>query len=207
VAQGRGIDVDAVMGTEARTLAAPEAMKLGFVDGLMPPQDAVQTFLDDIAGTKSAARFVGSRSAAEINPKPGDAATPLSIEEDDMPTPEETAAAEAAKKAQQDAVSKAAKESADRIQAILTSPEAKGREDTARHLAFNTDMSAEAAAAVLKSVPAAASGKSPLAAAMAAVGDPQVFADLPAPGSRNVSINPAAIYAKRAETMAKTAIH
>lgn len=49
-----------------------------------------------------------------------------------------------------------------RAKAILDHAEAKGREDLARHLAFDTDMSADAAAAMLGKAPKANSSQSRL---------------------------------------------
>lgn len=54
-----------------------------------------------------------------------------------------------------DAVAAAISAANQRIQAILGSEEAKGREDQARHFAFNTDLTADAAIAALKVAPAA----------------------------------------------------
>jgi len=57
-----------------------------------------------------------------------------------------------------------------RIVAILDAPEAKGREVTARSLAFGSDISAEKAIEILKTTPQAKSpGRTPLSAAMAGV--------------------------------------
>lgn len=67
----------------------------------------------------------------------------------------------------------------DRIEAILTNPEAEGRRDTAHCLAFKTDLSAEQAAMVLKTSPKAAqpgAHAGPLSTAMAQVPNPKVSA-------------------------------
>lgn len=49
-----------------------------------------------------------------------------------------------------------------RINAIVNAPEAKGRESLAQHLAFNTDLAAADAVAMLKAAPAAAERSSRL---------------------------------------------
>jgi len=54
-----------------------------------------------------------------------------------------------------------------RITAILDAPEAKGREQTARRLALDSDMTAEKAIAILASTPKTQTGPTPLALAMA----------------------------------------
>ena len=69
-----------------------------------------------------------------------------------------------------------------RCAAILNHAEAAGRSDLAAHLAFETDMSADAAGKMLAKAPKAqaaapAAAADPLAAAMAAVGTPGVGAD------------------------------
>jgi len=66
----------------------------------------------------------------------------------------------------------------DRIKAILSSPEAAGREELAQAMAFDGDMTPEAATALLAKSPKAAAPKAdPLAAAMAGEKNPQVGAD------------------------------
>ena len=68
----------------------------------------------------------------------------------------------------------------ERISTILQSEAAAGRQDMAAHLAFSTDMVADAAVALLGKAPALASAKpvgSALSAAMAAVDQPNVGAD------------------------------
>lgn len=67
-----------------------------------------------------------------------------------------------------------------RIKAILDAPEAKGREAMAKHLAFETDQTAEAAIALLKVAPTASEASKPDAAAYAA--ERQAAAPLAAPG-------------------------
>ena len=68
----------------------------------------------------------------------------------------------------------------ERIKAILTHESAEGRKDLAEHLAFSTDMDAEAAAAMLEKAPKAEAKPAvvdPLAAAMAGELNPDVGAD------------------------------
>lgn len=73
-----------------------------------------------------------------------------------------------------------------RVKAIMTNAEADGRGDLASYLAFDTDMSAEQAGAMLSKAPkahapapaaAAAPASNPLAAAMAAAGTPGIAPD------------------------------
>jgi hypothetical protein len=63
-----------------------------------------------------------------------------------------------------------------RIAAILTSAEARGREELARHLAFETDHDPEACRRIMATAPVAApaAAANPLAAAMAGVPNPSI---------------------------------
>lgn len=77
-----------------------------------------------------------------------------------------------------------------RIQGILAHAEAEGRNDLAQEMAFNTDMSAQAAALLLAKSPKAAAPQQPktdpLAAAMANVKNPAVGADTDTSGEDTV---------------------
>lgn len=84
-----------------------------------------------------------------------------------------------------------------RVAAILDHANAKGREATARKLAFTTDMSAEAAAAFLADLPVSAAGTSKLDAALAREAQSQVAPDMGGQPAAKV-IDTAAIYASRA---------
>lgn len=70
-----------------------------------------------------------------------------------------------------------------RIKAILEAPEAKGREAMAKHLAFDTDQTAEAAIELLKVAPEAAAPAAPAADATAYAAERQAAAPLAAPGA------------------------
>lgn len=86
-----------------------------------------------------------------------------------------------------------------RIQGIVGSDEAKGRDALAQHLAFNTTMSVEDAKKALAASPVAGAAN-PLAAAMSTVANPKVGVDAGTSGEpAKVSINTADIYARRAE--------
>lgn len=83
-------------------------------------------------------------------------AAPTSQQETDMAdTTEADGNSAATEKPTADAVTAAVTAANQRIQAILGSEEAKGREDQAHHFAFNTDLTADAAIAALKVAPAA----------------------------------------------------
>ncbi|ACL55632.1 S49 family peptidase [Methylobacterium nodulans] len=147
VARNRSLKETAVRATKALTYAADEAIRTGLADAVGALDDAVAAF------------------AAELTP---------TAEDPSMITPEAHEAAVAAARADGEAAGRTAGEAVGataakvRIKAILGSDEAKGRQDLAEHLAFDTDMAAEAAVAVLakapKMAPAAAEGADFLAA-------------------------------------------
>jgi signal peptide peptidase SppA len=137
--------------TEAQTYRADDAMKAGLIDAIATPQVAVQAFLVELSGSKS-------------QPKKG--ATAMSTKENE---PGSTDQAQIDKAAADARTSERA-----RVQGIQSCDEAKGREQMAAHLAFNTSMSVEDAKAMLAVAPKAAAAPAP-APAPAAQGNP--FAD------------------------------
>lgn len=86
-----------------------------------------------------------------------------------------------------------------RVQTILNAEEAKGRGNLAHHLALETDMTAEAAVALLGKSAVEGSGASPLSSAMAAQGTPGINNPEPPEGDEveAVRINSASIYDAR----------
>lgn len=123
VARNRGLDEAAVRATEALTYSAREAVDIGLADEIAPLVDALAAFADRLATTTQ-----GTTMTTET------------------PTPAATTDPATAAPASDASVK-------DRIKAIVRSDEAKGREDLANHLAFETDMPAEAAVAALKAAP------------------------------------------------------
>jgi signal peptide peptidase SppA len=142
VADNRGLDLKAVLDTEARSYRAEEALSLGLIDAIESPSVAVQAFLDELSGSTPSKRKDQPMS---------EKSTPGS---DDQALATANAAAEArtAERA--------------RISGIQSCEEAKGRETLANHLALNTDMSVDAAKAILAASPTAAA--TPAAATPAA---------------------------------------
>lgn len=160
VATNRGLDLKAVLDTEARSYRAEEALSLGLIDAIESPSVAVQAFLDGLSGSTSPKRKDQPMS---------EKSTPGS---DDQAQAHATAAAEArtAERA--------------RISGIQTCEEAKGRESLASHLALNTELSVDAAKAILAASPTAAAAapapapaQNAFKAAMDASAHPNVGAD------------------------------
>lgn len=126
VAAGRGaaMDRNAARKTEARCYDADECVKLGLADAIMAPEAAL----------------------ASIGGEGGDTTSTTNAEKEPAEMSDNTEAA-----AQAAAEARAAERA--RVSGILGCEEAKGRESLAKHLATNTDLSVDAAKAVLAAAP------------------------------------------------------
>jgi ClpP class serine protease len=144
VARHRGLSEDEVRATQARCYLPPEALELGLIDAVQTPTEAVADFFNELT---SDAETEGDDIMDKAQNTPTIAPVAAAVPATPTLTAEEVA--RIAAKAATDAVS------ADRARsaAIRTSEEAKGRETLADHLALNTDMSVEAATAILKASP------------------------------------------------------
>ncbi len=134
VAKGRKMDEKAVRATEARIYRADEAISLGLIDAIASPQEAMRAFLGELSGSNLK---LLKETPMSTEAKPG---------AENKATPEEMNTARA------DAV----KAERARVSGIQTCEEAKGREALAAHLAFETDMSVDAARKLLAAAPIAA---------------------------------------------------
>ncbi len=152
VAVNRGMSEQAVRDTQARVYQADEAVKIGLVDAVMSPSDAVATFR---------AELFGSSTTANRSPTMNT-----------QTTADTDAAAAAATTTTTTTTGVSAADERARCEAITTCEEAKGRETLAQHFAYKTDMSAADAKAALAAAPKtdAVKGGSALEAAMAATG-------------------------------------
>lgn len=153
VARNRGLPEQTVRDTQALTYSAEDAIKIGLADK------------------------VGSLEAAM-----GDFATTINPQGVHMSAPQEktgTFAQSDLDAARAEGKAEGAKSERERIKAIQTSEAAADRSALANHLAFNTDMSADAANALLavsaKETKAAESAKTPFENAMAS-GNPELGA-------------------------------
>lgn len=140
VAEGRGLPDKKVRGTEALTYRAEDALKIGLIDGIKDMNAAVAAF---VSGEEDDPQHDDDQPEAQEN----DMAVKPNASGGEQPSNETTAALTEAQLAE------ASKTGADaakaRIAAILTHPEAQGRGALANHLAFETDMSADAAGKLL----------------------------------------------------------
>lgn len=165
VAGARGMDQAAVRATEAGLLTPGQALDNGMADGQATLAETIQRMQDSFAlsftGYTRPSRASSERSNTMTTEKtPGQAAAT----EEQLQTARATATAEAEAKYPALRTEGAVAERA-RIKAILTADAAKDRPTLAQHLAFETDMNAEQAAAMLgKAAPE--SGKGTLAGAM-----------------------------------------
>lgn len=154
VAVNRGMSEQAVRDTQARVYQADEAVKIGLVDAVTSPQEAVASFRAEV---------FGSSDNTSRSPTMSDTKKPDATVEDQK----KTDVVVEQQKPTDEKVDHAANERT-RIEGITTCEEAKGREGLANHFAFKTDMSVDAAKAALAASPksSASTGKSPLDAAM-----------------------------------------
>lgn len=146
VADNRGLELKTVLDTEARTYRADAALAAGLIDAIATPQQAVQAFLGELSGSKLQPKRKDQAMSAEAT-KPGS--------ENQAQAAHDARVAERA-----------------RISGIQSCEEAKGRETLASHLALNTDLSVDAAKAILAASPAAAAAAAPAPAAAAPKSDP-----------------------------------
>ena len=161
VARGRKgkMTPEAIRATQALTFTKTASLDMGLIDMVASSVDiptvAAGVFEsfgpdgDDEEETISAPVAVETAIGAEL-------AESENRKEHEM-TDEEKAAMIANAKAEgaKEATAAATKAATDRIAAILGSEEATGRDDLAKHFAFNTEMSAESAVAALKVSPRA----------------------------------------------------
>lgn len=144
VGTNRNMDVDDVLNTEARIYRAEDAVSLGLVDAIATPTEAVQAFLNELSGSKQ--KGVKKMSTTVTQPGAQTPATPGT----------EAAAAPAAAAPTVDQAAVASQARADeraRVAGIMGCEAAKERQTLANHLALNTDLSVEAAQAILNASP------------------------------------------------------
>ena len=137
VADNIGLSKEVVLGTEAAVYRGQEAIDIGFADQLVNGNEAIAIFAEYLKENQTQNTLSGVTMSANQSTQQTGA----------QPAPAGTAAEASAPVVDEKA----------RIEGILTSAEAKGREAQANHLAFKTNMSVEDAVSVLASGPIAAS--------------------------------------------------
>jgi hypothetical protein len=119
------------------------------------------------------------RAADEDPPEDEEPDEAPASEEEDPPADEDAAEEEEDEAAEEDDEEEASEPSArarerKRIRAIVGSPAAKAQPDLARHLAYETDLSAKAAIAALKTARTAAKSEEGLGSRMEKTGNPKL---------------------------------
>lgn len=135
VASNRGLDVQAVMATEADTFRPDEAMTLGLIDAVATPAQAVSAFFNELSGSTTEEE---DEMSTQANKAPGTESQKAETAPGTQPAV--TAAPDA---------TQARKDERVRISAIMGCDEAKDKQKLASHLALSTEMSAEDAKAIL----------------------------------------------------------
>lgn len=180
VADHMGLDVNAVLATEAAVYRGQAAVDVGFADELVNGIDAVSIFSEQLSTQGRTISIGASMSKTDVKPaaETPNATGPAAGE--DAPTvqaSENTPVTEPSGDNEPDA----AAQMQARIAGIMQCEEAKGREATANHLAFKTAMGVEEAKAVLATVDVAKADASDmgnaLANAMANEQTPNIGAD------------------------------
>lgn len=176
VADNRGLSVEKVLADfgQGDVMIGAEAVAAGMADRIGTFESVLAEYAGKSKATQSGGFFIGASDEATASEE-------QSMTEIVEKTVE--AAAETEKPAAPAVDQKA------RISAILKSDEAQGRGDLANHLAFDTDLTVEAATAILKAAPKAEAPKAaanPLAAAMAKVPNPDVGSEAEAAADGDV---------------------
>jgi hypothetical protein len=170
VARNRGMEAGKVRKTEALCYDADEALTVGLIDAIQTPKEALAAFRRELFGSSTIPNQGAQNMSDTTNPGAGG--------ESNTPAPNaeapNTPAPDAATQPTAEEITKAANA---RSAAIINSEEAKGREDLANHLAFETTMSVEDARKMLAKAPKAAKSVSAFEAAMNNGDNPNVGAD------------------------------
>ena len=172
-----GMDLQAVLATEAATYRGQAAVDIGFADEVVNGIDAVKIFSEHLSSQGRTISIGANMSKTDVKTEAETPETtgPAAGES----VPEQTASVVESAAATASADAGAAMQA--RIADIMQCEEAQGREATANHLAFNTSMSVEDAKGVLATVEVAKADASnmgnALDAAMASEDTPEIGAD------------------------------
>lgn len=183
VATARAMDAKAVRATEAGVFAANDAKALGLADAVASFDETLAELTELVSKPASTTFTTAGRLAAQHNPQGETRMSQENQAATGTPPASPTQASIDAARAEGVAQGRAEGVQAERkrISGILTHEAAKSRGKLAHTLAFDTDMSVEAATKVLEAAgPEAEASKpstSPLAQAMAQVPNPAVGPD------------------------------
>lgn len=175
-ASRKGMTRESIRATEARMFTAEQAVQMGLADIIVSPDQRIDQISKQVNLTifpRATARQLGGRPMAE-NQGEADPITTATFTQADL-----DAAREAGRQA---GLSEGRATERKRLDAILSLPQAEGREALARKLAMTTDLSAEAVAPLLDASPVATvakTGNTDFAAHMERIGNPAVGPDQP----------------------------
>lgn len=169
-----GIDVSAVLQTEAGTYRGQEAIDIGFADELVNGNDAIDIFADHLSSQGRTTTIGGNTMSNTTQQSAAAAQTVASTQAEAGGTSVQGTVGQM----DAGALAQAGISERQRIEQILASDEAKGRTTLANHLAFKTAMSVDEAKGALAAAPAESGATStPLDVAMAATAQPNISAD------------------------------
>jgi|GEM_PF-526089 len=148
VASMLNMDIAAILATEAGTYRGQDAIDIGFADQLVNGNDAVDEFIDYLSNQGSTLTL-GGPSMSKDTKQPVAAQQPetASATAENPPTATEIFGSVGA--VDPGAIATSATAERARVEQILGSDESKGKAKLANHLAFKTDLSADAAIAVM----------------------------------------------------------
>jgi capsid assembly protease len=166
VSRGTGMSLDDVLATEAECYTGQDAVDIGFADEVVSSNTILDEFIESVKST-SIVTLGNTMTQTTEATVPTQAAAAQSPEQD-AAAPVSNANAQSTERS--------------RIKAITGCEEAKGREKLASYIAFDTEMSAEAAKAMLANAPVDVQQKAPSASdafaqAMNAEEHPNLSAD------------------------------
>lgn len=137
VSRGTGLDIQAVLDTEAQIYSADEAKDIGLIEEIVSSIHIVDEFNEHLASAGKTTLIMGAQTAMELTPE--------------QQAAQEKAIATAVAQATKDAT----KAERERVAGIIALPEAEGRGDLANQLAATEGMSVDVAKGLLNAAPKA----------------------------------------------------
>lgn len=182
VARNRSMGAEKVRETEAMCFDADEALSLGLIDAIQTPRDALAAFRKELSGsttfpTQGATKMSNENLQNDGGENKTTATATVTAEAPATDAVTGTPAGAAAAAPEADA-SAAKLSERQRVGAIMSCDEAKGRQTLANHIALNTDLSVDDAKKMLAAAPVEkAATASAFETAMANSEHPNVGAD------------------------------
>lgn len=147
VARNRSMSADAVRATEALRYDAEEGLAIGLIDAIQTPKEALAAFRKELTGSTTTTPLQGAKKMSHNTLQNGEGGESTRAAADTAIPADQTGASVTAA-----APDGAAAERA-RIHGITSCEEASGREELAKHFAFETNMGVEEARKALAAAP------------------------------------------------------